>query len=147
MLSPRWRKVLRDLWLHKARTSLVVLAVCVGIIGAGSVLDAWSLLRRVTHGEFAESNPASATLRTDSIDADLLTRVRAMPAIAGAEARRTVTATVQTNAGSRTAMLFSVSDFASNRIGIIKPEHFVAHVSQDHVCVVLGRTWTAEGSV
>ena len=113
---------MRDLWLHKARTSLVVMAVCVGIIGAGSVLDAWSLLRRVTHGEFTESNPASATLRTDSIGDDLLASVRAMPSIASAQARRTVTASVQTNAGPRTAMLFSMHDFAANRIGIIKPE-------------------------
>ena len=122
MLSPRWRKVVRDLWLHKARTSLVVLAVCIGIIGAGSVLDAWSLLRRVTHEEFNESNPASATLRTDSIDAALLARVRAMPAIASAQARRTVVASVQTNAGSRTAMIFAMDDFATNRIGVIKAD-------------------------
>jgi putative ABC transport system permease protein len=122
MLSPRWRKVLRDLWLHKARTSLVVLAVCIGIIGAGSVLDAWSLLRRVTHGEFGDSNPASATLRTDSIDANLLARVRAIPGVANAQARRTITASVQTSAGSNTALLFAMDDFATNRIGIIKPD-------------------------
>ncbi|MDB4892495.1 MAG: FtsX-like permease family protein [Gemmatimonadetes bacterium] len=122
MFSPRWRKVLRDLWLHKARTSLVVLAVCIGIIGAGSVLDAWSLLGRVTRGEFGESNPASATLRTDSIDAALLARVRAIPAIASAQARRTVTASVQTSVGASTALLFAMDDFTSNVIGIIKPE-------------------------
>ncbi|MEO8336154.1 MAG: FtsX-like permease family protein [bacterium] len=120
MLSPRWRKVLRDLWLHKARTSLVVLAVCVGIIGAGAVLDAWSLLRRVTRGEFGESNPASATLRTNSIDAGVLARVRSIPAVASAQARRTLTASVQTSAGANTALLFAMDDFTSNRIGVIK---------------------------
>jgi putative ABC transport system permease protein len=135
MLSPRWRKVVRDLWLHKARTSLVVLAVCIGIIGAGSVLDAWSLLRRVTRGEFAESNPASATLRTDSIDAGLLTRIRAMPSIARAQARRAVSASVQTSSGSRTAMLFAMSDFASNTIGIIKPERGVWPVRDGTVVI------------
>ncbi|MEO5818268.1 MAG: FtsX-like permease family protein [Gemmatimonadaceae bacterium] len=122
MLSPRWRKVVRDLWLHKARTSLVVLAVCIGIIGAGSVLDAWSLLRRVTHGEFSDSNPASATLRTDSVDTNLLARIRTLPAVANAEARRTITASVQTSAGSNTALLFAMDDFTTNRIGLIKPD-------------------------
>ncbi|MEP6730807.1 MAG: FtsX-like permease family protein [bacterium] len=121
MLEPRWRKVFRDLWLHKARTSLVVLAVCIGIVGAGSVLDAWSLLGRATRGEFRESNPASATLRTDSVDAQLLARVRALPAIAGAEARRVLTASVQTNGGTRTAVLSARDDFATGRIGVIKP--------------------------
>ncbi|MEP7000550.1 MAG: ABC transporter permease [bacterium] len=123
MLSPRWRKVVRDLWLHKSRTGLVVSAICIGIIGAGSVLDAWSLLRRVTRQEFDASNPASAVLRTDSIDDALLARVRAMPAIAGAQARRTVYASVQTAEGPRTAAFMSMADFTANQIGVIKPDH------------------------
>lgn len=120
MLSPRWRKVLRDVWLHKSRTSLVALAICVGIVGAGSVLNAWTLLRRVTRGEFSASNPASATLRTDSIDAALLVRVRAVPGVGFAEARRTVTASVQTSNGPRTALLFALENPVANSIGIIK---------------------------
>jgi putative ABC transport system permease protein len=122
MLSPRWRKVVRDVWLHKSRTLLVVLAICIGIIGAGTVLNKWALLRNVTRGEFGASNPASATIRTDSIDAALLARVRALPAIRDAEARRTATASVRTESGWRTAMLFATDDFAK-RIGVIKPEH------------------------
>ena len=39
MLSPRWRKVVRDVWLHKSRTFLVIVAITIGLIGAGSVLD------------------------------------------------------------------------------------------------------------
>jgi len=51
MLSPRWRKMLRDGWLHRGRSVSVVLAIVVGLAGAGTVLDAWSLLRRLTHDE------------------------------------------------------------------------------------------------
>ena len=123
MLSPRWRKVVRDLWLHKSRTGLVVSAICIGIIGAGTVLDAWSLLRRVTHGEFDASNPASAVIRTDSVDEALLARVRALPAVAAAQARRTITARVQTTDGWRTAILMASRDFATDGIGVIKPDH------------------------
>ncbi len=122
MLSPRWRKVLRDVWLHKARTVLVVAAIAVGIVGAGAVLDTWSLVRRVTTAEFDASLPASATLLTDSIDQALLVRVRAMPALADAQARRTVTASVRTRNGSQAAMLFATDDFARNRVGVLKPE-------------------------
>jgi putative ABC transport system permease protein len=120
-LAPRWRKVTRDAWLHKSRTLLVVAAICVGIIGAGSVLDAWSLLRRVTRDEYKASNAASATLRTDSIDAGLLRQVRAIPEIADAEARRTLVASARTSTGWRTAMIFATNDFAK-RIGRLKPE-------------------------
>jgi putative ABC transport system permease protein len=122
MLSPRWRKVVRDVWLHKSRTILVVLAISIGIIGAGAVLNKWALLRTVTRGEFSASNPASATLRTDSIDAALLERVRAMPGIAFAEARRTTFASARTESGWRTAVLYATDDFAK-RIGTLKPEH------------------------
>jgi len=31
MLSPRWRKVLRDLSHHKTRTLLVVLSIAIGV--------------------------------------------------------------------------------------------------------------------
>ncbi len=122
MLSPRWRKVVRDVWLHKPRTLLVVLAISIGIIGAGSVLNTWSLMRSVTRAEFSDSNPASATLRTDSIDASLLTAVRAMPGIAAAQGRRSLVASARTANGWRTAVLMTHDDFAQNRIGIIKPE-------------------------
>jgi len=35
MLSPRWRKVLRDLWGNKFRTLLVVLSTAVGVFALG----------------------------------------------------------------------------------------------------------------
>lgn len=122
MLSPRWRKVLRDIWLHKARTILVVLAISVGIAGAGAVLTAWSLLRTVTRDEFGVSNPASATLVTDSIDAVLLAQVRAIPSVKSAEARRVVIGSVSTQEGVKTAMLIASPDFSGSLIGIIKQD-------------------------
>ena len=122
LLAPRWAKVRRDVLQHKVRTVLVVLAIAIGIIGAGAVLDTWSLLRRVTRGEFASSNPASATLATESIDPALLDRIRAMPSIRDVQARRTMMGSARTASGWRTAILFAVDDFTAIRIGIVKPE-------------------------
>jgi len=121
-LRPRWRKVLRDAWLHKPRTALVVLAIAVGILGAGSVLDTWSLIRRATRDEFRESHPASATLRTDSVDAALLAQVRARPDIRFAQARRVTLGSVRVADGARTAELFVVDDYSNIRIGKVQPE-------------------------
>ncbi len=123
MPSPRWRKVLRDAWLHKSRTMLVALAIAAGIAGAGAVLNAWALVRLVTREEFLASNPASATLRTDSIDEALLARVRALPGIRDVQARRTVvgSARAQGGGGWSTAMLFAVDDFTAMRIGRLRP--------------------------
>ena len=121
-LSPRWRKVLRDVWQHKSRTVLVVLAITVGILGAGAVLDAWSLLRRATRGEYQSSNPASATLRTGPMDAALLDRIRAMPSIRDLQVRRTAAGTARVEGGWRPAILFAFDDFTAIRIGIVRPE-------------------------
>ncbi|MDB4917674.1 MAG: FtsX-like permease family protein [Gemmatimonadetes bacterium] len=152
MRSPRWRKVVGDLWLHKARTSLVVSAICVGIVGAGSVLNAWSLLRRATHDEFDASNPASAVLRVDSVDEALLTKVRALPTIAAAQGRRSVLGSVLTSTGWKTAALTSMNDFAASAIGIIKPGQgawppsnagiVIEHSSVDYATVSVGDSVT-----
>lgn len=121
-MAPRWRKVLRDVWLHKARTTLVVLAIAVGLLGAGAVLDTWALIQRATREGYLASNPASATLRTDSIDAALLRRVRAVPGVGDADARRTVIASARAGGPWQTAVLFALDDDPEVRIGHVQPE-------------------------
>ena len=121
-MKPRWRKVLRDVWQHKSRTSLVTLAIAVGIAGAGTILDAWSLVRQGTRGEFQASNPASATLRTDSIDAALIRRIRGIPQLRNVQARRRVIGAAYTARGRQTAVLFAYDDPAAITIGKIARE-------------------------
>ena len=122
MLSPRWRKVRRDLWLHRGRTAAVVISIVVGLAGAGAVLDAWALLRKVTHDEYLATNPASATVRVDSVDAALLTAVRALPDVRDAQARRTVTVGVRVNGAWGTGLLYASSDLRDQQIGKIAYE-------------------------
>ncbi|HSW31787.1 MAG TPA: ABC transporter permease [Longimicrobiales bacterium] len=122
MASPRWTKVRRDLWLHKARTVMVVLAVAVGIAGAGAVLDTWALLRVVVREEYLATNPPSATLWVDSVDAGLLATVRALPGVRAAVARRTVVATATSGGVGRTAMLFAGSDLGGSEVGRVVRE-------------------------
>lgn len=123
-LSPRWRKVLRDLQLHPSRTALVVLAMVVGLAGAGSVLDTWSLMRQVTREEYRASRPASATMRVDSVSAELVAQVRSMPAIAAVKARRTVNGGVRVagEASPRALVVFTLDDFQNNAIGRVQGE-------------------------
>ena len=46
MFSPRWRKVLRDLWGNRRRTLLVVLSIAVGVFAVGTVAH---MQRRALH--------------------------------------------------------------------------------------------------
>ncbi len=122
MLSPRWRKVVRDVWLHRGRTAAVVLAIVVGLAGAGAVLDAYALLRKVTHDEYLATNPASATVRVDSVDDALLAAVRALPTARDVQARRTVTVGVRVNGAWGTGLLYSSNDLRAQRIGTLAYE-------------------------
>ncbi len=121
-MSSRWRKVARDLWLHAPRTVLVVLAIAVGLAGAGTVLNAWALVDVATSRGYLASNPASATLRLDSVDAGLLTQVRALPSVREVQARRTIGARVRAGGAWQAAVLFAMDDFSTMRIGTIRGE-------------------------
>src|SRR3954463_14944801 len=109
--SPRWNKVGRDLWLHKSRTGLAIAAICAGIIGAGAVLDTWSLVRRATRQEFDASHPASAIIHADSFSREDLVAMRALPGIAAVQLRRAITATIQTPGGGHTALIAVRDDY------------------------------------
>ncbi|MCL1692946.1 MAG: FtsX-like permease family protein [Actinomycetia bacterium] len=92
MSSTLWRKVMRDLLLNKGRTLLVIAAIAVGVVAAGSILTAYSVITREADRNYLETNPPSAILYLESVDEDLVASVEARPEIAAAEARRQVTA-------------------------------------------------------
>lgn len=117
MFDTRWRKTFRDTWGHRSRTLLVVLAVALGLIGGGTVLNAWALLRTATQASYAASHPVAATLKLEPIDATFLERVRQMSGIAAVRARRTVVATVQADGNQKTAVLRALDDVTRPDIG------------------------------
>ena len=121
-IGPRWRKVLRDAWLHKARTLLVVVAVAAGLIGAGALLDAWALVERATAESFLASHPPSATLRVEHADAALLAQVRALPAVAAARWRGRAFASIDVDGAHLTAELFALDEFDRRDIGAVFAE-------------------------
>jgi putative ABC transport system permease protein len=122
MRSPRWRKVVRDAWLHKARTLLVVLAIAVGIAGAGTILTRWAIVRAVVDQGYAASNPASATLRVDTVDAAVLAAVRALPEVAELQAGRTIAARARVAGSWANLVLFVRDDFERTPIARLIPE-------------------------
>lgn len=124
MFSTRWRKVLRDMWLYLPRTLMVILAIAIGIFGVGFVLNAYSILTREIKTNFMATNPASATLWMDKVDADVVNTARNSPGIADAEAsRRAIRGRVQIGPNEWEVLrLFVVNDFNSLRINKFWPE-------------------------
>ena len=122
MFDRRWRKMLRDAWLHKPRSFMAILAMAIGLSAAGALLDTWGLVREVTAQTYLASNPVSATLRLDHIDAALLAKIGALADIAAVRARRTAAASTQSGAAAKRAELFAFDDFTRVDIGRLTTE-------------------------
>jgi putative ABC transport system permease protein len=121
MTAP-WRKVIRDFWRERTRTSLVVVAIALGIAGFAAVLGSYAILTRELNAGYLATNPASATLLTDAIDDALLQAVVRSSGVGDAEARRTLTGRIRARAGVRSLVLFVVRDFGNIRVSKLNPE-------------------------
>lgn len=117
MISVRWRKVLRDMWLSKSRTLLVILAIAIGIFGVGSVLTGYAILTHEIDANFLATNPASAILYTDNADKKLAEYVEKQNGVADAQARRVVMARIKVGQDDwRRLLLFVIDDFDDLRV-------------------------------
>lgn len=91
MFSPRWRKVVRDLWSNKARTFLVVLSIAVGVFAVGSITHMNIISTRDLADSYALVNPAEAVLYLDAkLDDELIQTVRRIDGVSAAEGRQVI---------------------------------------------------------
>lgn len=95
MLSPRWYKVLRDLWHNKTRTLLVVFSIAIGVFAVGMVLHTNLLVAERVREDFVQSSPANVTFYAANLNDDMVRTVQNMPEVAEAEGRSSVTVQVQ----------------------------------------------------
>ena len=105
------RLLWRDIARHRSRSALVVLAVAVGLVAAGAVLDSWALIGRATEVGFRGSLPVSITVGVDRVDAALLDDVRRLPGVAAARGRRMLTGSVQGHGAWTPAQIVLLDDF------------------------------------
>jgi putative ABC transport system permease protein len=124
MLRPRWRKVIRDLWMNKNRTVLVVLSIAVGVFAVGAILNSRTALADSLAQTYAATNPAHATILTLSpFDEELLKTIRNMKEIEDADARRNVTVRLKTGPNEWVnVQLLAIPDYNDMRVNIVKPE-------------------------
>jgi putative ABC transport system permease protein len=124
MLSPRWRKLLRDVKIAKGRTLMMVLAMAIGIFGVGTMLSAYTILTREINVNYMNTTPASAYLEVEDLDESLVQSVRQQPNIAAAEVTAWVDSRIEVRPNEwMPLLLFVVSDFNSMRINTFQPEN------------------------
>ena len=122
-LRPRWRKIIRDLWMNKNRTTLVVLSIAVGVFAVGTILNSRTALADSLAQTYAATHPAHATILTVSpFDEDLVKAVRNMREIEDADARRSVMVRLKTGPNEWiNTQLVAIPDFDDMRVSIVKP--------------------------
>jgi putative ABC transport system permease protein len=122
MLSPRWRKMYRDMWLHRTRSILAILAMVVGLAGAGSVLDTWALLGAAIDEGYRATNPPSAVLHLDGAISAAIAAAKTVPGVRYAEGRQTLVVRAFVKGAWQTATLFASPSLGRERIGIVSRE-------------------------
>lgn len=122
-MSPRWRKLLGDVQAARQRLIMMVLALAVGSLSIGTILSAYGILTREIKRNYLDTNPATALLELDKVNASLLQAVRKRPEVTSAEAGATVLARVEVKADEwLPLLLFVISDFNRMQISTFLPE-------------------------
>lgn len=117
---PRWRKLVRDLWLNKARTLLVILAIAIGVFGVSSISTAYAVLMREMDRNYLDTNPAAAVLTTAPLPDRAVESIRRIAGVGSVEIRREAQARIQTPTGEwRTLLLFAFTDYKAMQIDTI----------------------------
>jgi putative ABC transport system permease protein len=124
MLRARWYKVINDLFGNKTRTLLIVLSMSVGLFALGIILSARTILSDGLAESFAAINPSSGTVRTTELfEEDFIESVRSMKDVQEADARRNVSARVQTKSGEwKNLTIFVVADYDDIRVNKVAPQ-------------------------
>src|SRR5689334_1757951 len=122
-MTTLWKKAFRDFWQERARTVLVVLAIALGISAFAAVLSSYAILTRELDQGYLATNPASAVLRVDSIDNDLVKAILQNPEVSDAEPRRTISGQMKSGPVQwRNLILFVVEDYGNIRVSKLVPE-------------------------
>src|SRR5215203_537046 len=117
------RKVLRDLWLARGRTTVLVVSVALSLVAVGAVLGAYAILVREMPRSFLSARPASATLVVDGgITPEILDAVRRLPDIAEADRRALVHARAEIAPDTWMPLrVFVVDYFEAARVETVAP--------------------------
>jgi hypothetical protein len=123
MVSPRWKKLWRDLQMAQGRMIMIVIAIAVSIFAVGTILSAYTILSREISRNYLDTNPASAFLELDHVDDSVIQAVKQQPDISDAEATSWVTARIEVKPNEwKTLLLFVIKDFSTLHIDTFQHE-------------------------
>jgi putative ABC transport system permease protein len=118
MLTPRWRKVIRDLWSNKTKTILVVLAIAVGLFAFGSVFITRDILVAGMDSQYRATNSPNIIFYTGYFDNNLLRWINEQPEVGQAQGRASYTVKMfgADKTYNLTLIAYGDSEISMNRI-------------------------------
>ncbi len=122
IIAPRWRKVLRELWLNRTRTLLVVLSIAVGVFAMGALGGARIMLERDLAAQYEASREASMSISASNLDEVFIRSIARMPEVEDAQGRSVYILRVPLGETRSNIILFGLSDFNSTRLDRFIPE-------------------------
>jgi putative ABC transport system permease protein len=122
-LSPRWNKVLADLWSNKVRTLLVVLSIAVGVFAVGMVSITFDILMNDMDTDYQSSNPYHAELYTSYLQTEMINTLAKTEGVAAVEGRGSMNAEVELADGSwKDIGINSIPDVEKMHIGVLRAQ-------------------------
>ena len=116
-------KAFKDLKVQKARAVMIVIAMAVGIAGAGFVLNSYVILKREIQTNYLRTNPASFVLKAESLPSGIAEKLKENPDIGDVEFRTLRTGRLETAPGVwKTAWIFVLPDYQKSTVDKIYPE-------------------------
>lgn len=121
MLSPRWKKILRDLTSNKARTILVTISIVVGIFAVGVVRHINTVIVGEMERVYLASRSAHATIGATGVDDDLLKSLERVPGVAEIEGRSGLGLKVEVSPGRwENFNVTAIPDFEDMQINVLQ---------------------------
>ncbi len=119
MIAPRWRKVLRDLWINRTRSILIILTIGVGVFAIGAIAATGLVFQEQFPQLYREIDPAHLVFTTGLFDDDLVDSIAAMPGVASAEGRRNLAVRMLDDPAQnawRDLSLFGIADYEAMQV-------------------------------
>jgi putative ABC transport system permease protein len=115
--TPRWQKVLSDLWKNKTRTLLIVASIAVGLLAIGVIMNLYFWLNEDMSKGFEQINPANIQIQTNLVDMDMVKHVQKIPGVKTVEGAREFSMQILTSGGNWESLDLQYKDFAKSEIG------------------------------
>jgi len=118
-MSPRWKKVIRDLASNKSRTAMVVLAIAVGVFAFGSIFVTREVMLADMDSQYRAVNASSITLSISAFDDDLVRWAGRQDGVTGAQGRSTFMTKLVQNGSFRNLDLYCYDDYDDLHMNIV----------------------------